>query len=68
MNQNDKSKGSEKQEINSMQSLEEPQTIVCRGQFKKEIYILVDKSFGDKMTYLNVLRYKSALAKKILRT
>ncbi|CAD8119065.1 unnamed protein product [Paramecium sonneborni] len=63
---NDQNKGSEKQEINNLQSLFEPQTVVCRGQFNKEIQILVNKSLGDKMAYLDVLKYKSALAKKIL--
>ncbi|CAD8193776.1 unnamed protein product [Paramecium pentaurelia] len=67
MSSNNQSNGSEKQVVNRVEISEEPTTVVWNGQSNNEIQILVNKSLGDTMSYLDVLKYKSTLAKKILR-
>ncbi|CAK59358.1 unnamed protein product (macronuclear) [Paramecium tetraurelia] len=66
MSSKQESGGSEKQGIGRVEISEEPQTVVWSGQSNIEIQILVDKSFGDSMSYEDVLKYKSILARKIL--
>ncbi|CAD8094791.1 unnamed protein product [Paramecium primaurelia] len=67
MNSNNESNGSEKQVVSRVEIQEEPTTVVWNGQCNNEIQILVNKSLGDTMSYQDVLKYKSTLAKKILR-
>ncbi|CAD8205568.1 unnamed protein product [Paramecium pentaurelia] len=67
MNTNDKIKGSEQLNINSIEISEEPQTVIWNSQCNNVIQIFVDKSFGNQMSYQTFQKYKSDLAKKILQ-